>query len=79
LKDSSVFQVEIRMPHDGALSRRMADMREWLDHRRSEPVSFRNSPVPGGTLFRVEFKAQAEAIAFARAFAGKIDDRVLTG
>ena len=67
-----MFRVEIQTSHQESLSRRMADMREWLDHRRSEPVSFHNSRKPGGTVLRVEFKAKAEAIAFATAFAGKI-------
>jgi len=71
-----VFRVEIRVAHEDGLSRRMADMREWLDHRRSEPVGFRNSPVPGGTAFRVEFKSESEAIAFAAAFAGEIEGTV---
>jgi hypothetical protein len=51
----------------------MAEMREWLDHRRSEPLGFRNSQVAGATVFRVAFKIEAEAIAFAKAFAGKIE------
>ena len=68
-----MFRVEIQTPHEDDLSRHMAEMREWLDHRRSEPLGFRNSQVAGATVFRVAFKIEAEAIAFAKAFAGKIE------
>jgi hypothetical protein len=33
---------------------------------------FRLSLIPGGTIFRLEFKAVSEAEAFARVFAGEV-------
>jgi hypothetical protein len=50
----------------------MHQMRTWLDGKGIEPVIFRLSLIPGGTVFRVEFRSVSEAEAFARALAGKV-------
>ena len=49
-----------------------AQMRNWLDNEHIQPTIFRMSLLPGGTIFRVEFKAASEAEAFPRAFAGRV-------
>jgi hypothetical protein len=69
-----VFGVEIpiRESDEDALTARMTAMREWLDHRRVEPSSFRYTFIEPGILFRVDFPAEATAVAFARAFGGSV-------
>jgi nitrous oxide reductase accessory protein NosL len=49
----------------------MNAMRTWLDRHRFEPDSFRQSKGGLGTTFRIDFKSEAEATAFAQAFAGR--------
>ena len=56
------------------LSTQMAAMRVWLDERRFEPSSFSCHDSGAGVLVRIEFKAPAEAAAFAQHFSGKIDE-----
>ena len=46
-------------------------MREWLDHRGVEPSTFRYTFTAPGILFRVDFAAEAMAVAFAREFGGR--------
>jgi len=49
----------------------MSNMRTWLDHHRSQPVIFRQ--VAGdGTVFRLEFRSEAEALAFVGVFGGRL-------
>ena len=50
----------------------MNQMRTWLDGKGIKPVIFRLSLIPGGTIFRVEFRLAREAEAFASALAGKV-------
>jgi hypothetical protein len=50
----------------------MNSMREWLDHRRFEPSTFRYTFEPPGLIFQVDFKLEAEAITFANAFGGRV-------
>ena len=50
----------------------MNQMRTWLDGKGIEPVIFRLSLIPGGTIFRVEFRLASEAEAFASALPGKV-------
>jgi hypothetical protein len=66
-----VFPVEIRIPDETILTEQMATMREWLDHQRFEPTVFRYTFTSPGIVFRVEFKVEAEAVAFAKAFDGQ--------
>ena len=66
------FPVEIHIPDDAAPIARMAEMREWLDHRRFEPVSFRYSAGSPGFIVRVEFAVEAQALAFAEQFEGSV-------
>lgn len=55
------------------LSTQMAAMRVWLDERRFEPSNFSCRDSAAGVLVRVDFKAAAEADAFARQFSGTVD------
>jgi hypothetical protein len=45
-------------------------MRGWLDHRRFEPRSFRQSRAGNRQVVRVLFKNENEALAFAAEFRG---------
>jgi hypothetical protein len=63
--------VEICCDGDG-LVEPMEEIRTWLDHKRVKPSAFRLSIIPGGTIFRLEFKGASEAEAFARAFGGQV-------
>ncbi len=62
--------VEIRIV-DGDLPAAMSRMRIWLDHRRIETDVFRSVGSPA-TTFRLEFKSEDEAEAFADAFGGRL-------
>ena len=66
-----MYIVEIRRESDG-LAEPLTQFRAWLDSKHIQPSVFRCSLIPGGTLFRLEFKAVSEAEAFARAFAGQV-------
>jgi hypothetical protein len=50
----------------------MATMRQWLDHQRFEPATFRYTFAPPGMVFRAEFMVEAQAVAFAAAFGGQV-------
>jgi hypothetical protein len=69
-----MFHVEVRIAeHDeDALTARMTAMREWLDHRRFEPSTFRYVFIAPGILFRVDFSVEAAAVAFATEFGGRM-------
>ena len=55
----------------GDLGAAMSNMRSWLDHNRLQPVIFRQ--VAGnGTVFRLEFRSEAEAAAFVGTFGGRL-------
>jgi len=66
-----MYIVEIRREGDN-LAGPIEQMRTWLDANRIEPVVFRLSLIPGGTIFRVEFRSAREAAAFARAVVGRV-------
>jgi hypothetical protein len=68
-----VFPVEIRITDtdEKAVTVRMNAMREWLDHRRFEPSTFRYRFETCGLVFQVDFKLEAEAVAFAEMFSGR--------
>ena len=61
-----LFSVEIRC---GAEDSRM---REWLDAQRFEPDAFEHTAEANSVTIRVQFKAESEAIAFARTFDGAL-------
>ena len=65
-------EIPVRERDEDALTARMTAMREWLDHRRVEPSSFRYTFMEPGILFRVDFSAEAAAVAFAREFGGRV-------
>ena len=56
----------------GRLAAPLHQMRTWLDGKGIEPVIFRLFLIPGGSVFRVEFRLASEAEAFASALAGKV-------
>lgn len=66
-----LYTVEVRMI-GGDLPTFMSEMRTWLDHHRLEPDAFRYSPGSPTTTFRVDFKLDEEAKAFAKAFGGRV-------
>jgi len=63
--------VEIRAAGNDA-SVTMSDMRVWLDHFRYEPDTCRQFSRGAGVLFRLAFKIEREAVAFAAAFGGRV-------
>lgn len=69
-----MFPVEIRIPEQDevALTAKMAVMREWLDHRRFEPSTFRYTSTSPGIVFRVDFSVEGEAAVFAKEFGGRV-------
>ncbi len=67
-----VFPVEIRIHDEEALTERMTAVREWLHHWRCEPSTFRYIFLSPAVLLRVDFLAEAEAIAFAKEFDGRV-------
>jgi len=55
----------------GDLGATMSNMRSWLDHHRTQPVIFRQV-ANDGTVFRLEFASESEALAFVGAFGGRL-------
>jgi hypothetical protein len=67
-----VYIVEIEVAGDD-LPEQMNRMRAWLDHQRYAPSRFRVSDAGAqSTGCRVYFKAEDEAVAFARQFGGRV-------
>ena len=62
--------VEIRRDREH-LAKVMSAIREWLDTRRSEPELFRSDTNDQTVIFRLEFKSESEAFAFAKSFGGE--------
>lgn len=69
-----MFPVAIRLREtdEKVVTEKMTSMREWLDHRRFEPSTFRYTFEAPGLVFQVDFKIEAEAMAFAQAFGGEV-------
>jgi hypothetical protein len=63
--------VEIRRERD-SMAKAMSNIREWLDAHRFEPDAFRCNTDEEGVTLRLEFRIEAEAIACAKAFGGRI-------
>jgi hypothetical protein len=67
------YTVEVR--RIGAdLAASMAEMRMWLDDNRMTPTEFDHSTGGPGAAFRLVFRAEREAVAFAEAFRGTLND-----
>lgn len=66
-----LYTVEVRLI-GGDMTTSMTHMRTWLDHQRIEPDAFRHSSGGAGITFRVDFKSETEAMAFGRAFGGRM-------
>jgi hypothetical protein len=64
-----LYTVEVRrIGVDLAAS--MAEMRTWLDYHRVNPTVFEHSLGGPGIAFRVRFRQEGDALAFAKAFGG---------
>jgi hypothetical protein len=50
------------------LAHELSQMRTWLDHMKYQAIGFRQ--IPGANIWRVDFKSEQEARAFAEAFCG---------
>ena len=67
-----MFPVEVRLVDEDLLVETMETMRTWLDHQHFEPSVFRYKLGAHVVVVRVDFTAETEAAAFAKAFSGKI-------
>jgi hypothetical protein len=56
---------------DADFSNQMAEMREWLDRHRYEPVKFVYNQIDGALVISVQFPNAGEAEAFATRFDGQ--------
>jgi hypothetical protein len=67
-----LYRVEVRS-NGTEVGAAMSNMRTWLDHQRFEPDSFRQIETQRARFsFRLEFKIEREAVAFAAAFGGRV-------
>ena len=64
------FSVEVRCRAEELVAV-MSRMREWLDARRFEPDTFRDTLDGESVIFLVQFKVESEAAAFAETFSGQ--------
>ena len=69
-----MYAVEIHLPR-GELSRKMSEMRTWLDRNRFESSTFSCRNADYKVLVSVEFRAAPQAAAFAERFAGRTESR----
>lgn len=68
-----LYTVEVR--RIGAdLAASMVEMRTWLDQRGINATEFDHSSGGPGITFRVAFRQEADAIAFAKAFRGRLNN-----
>jgi len=67
-----MFLVEIHIADKDVVPEQITTMRLWIDHHRFEPDTFRCKKVGVGMVCRVEFKMEAEADDFAKAFDGHV-------
>ena len=58
-----LFSVEVRCRAEELMAV-MSRMREWLDARRFEPDTFRDTLDGESVIFLVQFKVESEAAAF---------------
>lgn len=65
------FIVEVRYS-GGDWADLMADMRSWLDRRQIDTEEFDYSSLGRGIAFRVGFRSENQAAAFAEAFGGRL-------
>ena len=66
-----LYVVEVPVSAD-RLAVELSQMRTWLDHMRYQPVGFRHSAVAKTAVCRIDFTAEPDAKAFARAFSGRL-------
>ena len=70
-----LYTVEIRVSAD-RFGEEMGQMRTWLDHMGYQTLGYRAAR--GLPACRIDFDKEAEAAAFARAFAGRVLPAVAT-
>jgi hypothetical protein len=63
--------VEVPVPADD-VSTPMRNVRQWLDDKRFDALTFAWSDIAGRFVVRVRFKSAHEAVAFAEHFAGRV-------
>ena len=66
-----LYVVEIQREREH-LAKVMSGIREWLDRQRFEPSVFHCSTDEETATFRLEFKAESEAVACAETFGGEV-------
>lgn len=66
-----LYTVEVRFIGND-LPTFMSQMRTWLDHKHFEPDGFRYSRGSPTTACRLDFKTEEDAVAFAKAFGGRV-------
>ncbi len=71
-----LYTVEISVSAD-RLGDEMDQMRTWLDHVGYQAVGFRTPR--GFRACRIDFRNEAEARAFAQAFAGRVLPAIAVG
>jgi hypothetical protein len=69
---TSVFPVEIHLAGftEEALTRRITTIQHWLNEHSFEPFTFHYTFFDAGIALRIDFKFEAEALAFADQFSG---------
>jgi hypothetical protein len=69
-----MFPVEVRILeyNEDVLTAKMIAMREWLDHQRFEPATFRYNLSSPGVVFRIDFAVEMQAVGFAKEFGGRV-------
>jgi hypothetical protein len=66
-----VFSVEIRIAA-ATLAEQMEQMRTWLDSRGCAPRFVSIGGRGASHIYRVDFEARSDAVAFAEAFGGRL-------
>jgi hypothetical protein len=70
-----MFPVEIGIPDEDALTGRMTMMREWLDHQRFEPATFRYTFTSPGIWFGSSSRWRPRQSHSPKPSTGKSNDR----
>jgi hypothetical protein len=68
-----LYTVEVRRV-DTELAAAMTEMRGWLDRRGINAFEFDYSRGGPGITFRIGFWRESDALAFAEAFRGRLND-----
>ncbi len=66
------YVVEVRRIGDCELEELLSQMQRWMHERRIVAEAIDQSHGGPGIAFRIDFSGEADAIAFAAAFAGRL-------